>query len=94
MATQALNSAAAHYRPTTNLWTVGQQVWLDAKNLKLPYSTAKLVPWHHGPFWITRVLSPVAYKIGLLAQWNIHLVFHASLLTTYQETSEHGPNYT
>jgi hypothetical protein len=26
MATQALNSAAAHYRPMTNLWTMGQQV--------------------------------------------------------------------
>jgi hypothetical protein len=94
MATQALNSAAAHHHPTTNLWTVGQQVWLDAKNLKLSYGTTKLAPRRHGPFRITRVLSPVAYEIGLPAQWNIHPVFHASLLTTYRETSEHGPNYT
>jgi hypothetical protein len=94
MAIQALNSAAAHHHPTTNLWTVGQQVWLDAKNLKLAYSTAKLVPRRHGPFRITRVLSPVAYEIGLPAQWNIHPVFHASLLMAYQETLEHSPNYT
>jgi hypothetical protein len=94
MATQALNSTAAHHRPTTDLWTVGQQVWLDARNLKLAYGTAKLAPRRHGPFWITWVLLPVAYEIGLLAQWNIHPVFHASLLTTYRETLEHGPNYT
>jgi hypothetical protein len=94
MATQALNSAAAHHHPTTNLWTMEQQVWLDAKNLKLAYGTAKLAPRCHGPFRITRVLSPVAYEIGLPAQWNIHPVFHASLLMTYRETSEHGPNYT
>jgi hypothetical protein len=36
----------------------------------------------------------MAYEIGLPAQWNIHLVFHTSLLMTYWETSEHGPNYT
>jgi hypothetical protein len=94
MATQALNAAAANFRPTEDLWKVGQQVWLDAKNLKLPYGSAKLAPWCHGPFRITWVLSPVAYQLGLPAQWNIHPVFHASLLTPYAETSEHGPNYT
>jgi hypothetical protein len=25
--------------------------------------------------------------------WNIHDVFHASLLSPYHESTEHGPNY-
>ena len=27
------------------------------------------------------------------SRWKIHLVFHASLLTTYKETVKHGPNF-
>jgi Chromo (CHRromatin Organisation MOdifier) domain len=71
----------------------GQQVWLEAKNLALPYGTIKLAPRRHGPFKVTKVVSLVAYKLGLPHQWTIHPVFHASLLTPYIETKEHGPNY-
>jgi hypothetical protein len=38
-------------------------------------------------------MSPVAYQLTLPLQWNIHLVFHASLLTPYVETDNHGPNF-
>src|SRR5579863_2027619 len=74
-------------------WKVGQKVWLEAKNLPLPHGTIKLAPKRHGPFQITRVISPVAYQLQLPHQWNIHPVFHASLLTPYIETNSHGPNY-
>ncbi|KAH8978704.1 hypothetical protein EDB92DRAFT_1908256, partial [Lactarius akahatsu] len=30
----------------------------------------------HGPFKITRILSPVNYQLELPAQWSIHPVFH------------------
>src|SRR5258707_756639 len=72
---------------------IDDQVWLDAKNLCLPYQTTKLAPKRHGPFRITREVSPVAYQLSLPASWAIHDVFHASLLLPYQENTVHGPNF-
>ena len=71
----------------------GDRVWLEARNLALPYQMCKLAPKCHGPFLITRRVSPVAYQLQLPPTWTIHDVFHASLLTPYHETTEHGPNY-
>jgi len=72
----------------------GDQVWLEAKHLALPYQAPKLAPKRHGPFTITKQVSTVAYKLDLPMGWTIHDVFHASLLTPYRETTTHGPNYT
>jgi len=69
-------------------------VWLDGKNLALPYQSNKLAPRRQGPFVIKRVISPVAFQLALPPSWRIHDVFHASLLTPYVETPAHGPNYT
>ena len=54
----------------------------------------KLAPKRHGPFTIVKRVSPVAYQLQLPMAWTIHYVFHASLLTPYHETTEHGTNYT
>jgi hypothetical protein len=35
----------------------------------------------------------MAFQLRLLLTWKIHDVFHASLLSSYKETVEHGPNY-
>jgi hypothetical protein len=39
-------------------------------------------------------VSPVAYQLQLPTAWTIYDVFHASLLTPYRETTEHGTNCT
>jgi len=93
LAIEALNRTANKDIPTIPRWTIGQQVWLDRKNLPLSYGTIKLAPRCYGPFKITKVISPVAYCLELPTQWNIHPVFHASLLTPYVETDSHGPNF-
>jgi len=80
-------------RTPKDQFRVGDQVWLEVKNLALPYQTRKLAPKHHGPFPITKQVSPVAYQLDLPPAWTIHDVFHASLLTPYRETVEHGVNY-
>jgi hypothetical protein len=93
MATQALNRVAQKHTPDGPCWTKGQKVWLNARNLMLPYGSIKLAPRRHGPFIIEEVQSPVVYRLRLPPQWNIHPVFHASLLTPYVKTMEHSENY-
>src|SRR5579863_1513246 len=93
MAAHTLNKTANSLGTPETRWKVGQKVWLEAKNLPLPHGTIKLAPKCHGPFQITRVILPVAYQLELPHQWNIHPVFHASLLTPYVKTDSHGPNY-
>ena len=90
-AKEALNEAARATPPDS--YQIRDKVWLKAKHLALPYQTPKLAPKHHGPFKITRKISPVAYQLELPIAWTIHNVFHASLLTPYCETTEHGVNY-
>jgi hypothetical protein len=87
----ALNVAAETH--IKDRYKVGDQVWLEARNLALPYPTAKLAPKRHGPFTVTKRISAVAYQLELPRTWTIHDVFHASLLTPYAETDEHSPNY-
>ncbi len=72
---------------------VGTQVWLEGTHLRLPYQATKLAPKRYGPFEITREISPVAYQLRLPIAWNIHNVFHVSLLSPYRETDAHRPNY-
>src|SRR5579864_7315481 len=90
---QATLEKATQTRPMP-LYQVGDQVWLEAKNLALPYATRKLAPKCHGPFQVVQQVSPVAYRLRLPLAWTIHDVFHVSLLHLYCETQEHGANYT
>jgi len=71
----------------------GQKVWLDAKNLKTGHPTQKLAPRREGPFTITEKISNLSYQLLLPAQWKIHLIFHASLLTPYKENDTQRTNF-
>ena len=74
-------------------WKVGDKVWLEATHLHLHYPSKKLAPKRHGLFEITQVLSPLTYCLRLPPTWKVHDVFHATLLSPYQETDMHGPNF-
>ena len=76
-----------------HMYQVGDQVWLDGRNIKMYHPTAKLAAKCHGPFPVQQVLSPIDYQLTLPEQWKIHDVFHVDLLTPYRETEFHGPNY-
>ena len=70
-----------------------KKVWLKGSHLKLPYATMKLALRWYRPFKIVAKVSNIAYKIQLPNTWKIHNVFHASLLTPYNETTAHRPNF-
>ena len=46
-----------------------------------------------GPFTIVDVLSLITYRLRLPWTWNIHPVFHASLLSPYHKNTVHSPNF-
>ena len=71
----------------------GDLVWLEGCNLHLDRPAVKLAPKRHGPFKVTRVLSPITYQLELPPQWKIHDVFHIDLLTPYHETDIHSANF-
>jgi hypothetical protein len=94
LAIHVLNKVAYRTNISASIWKIKQLVWLEGKNLPLPYGTAKLAPQQYGPFKIIKIISPVAVQLKLPVQWSIHPVFHTSLITPYTETPLHGPNFT
>ena len=73
-------------------WKVGEKVWLETTNLHMN-GPKKLQMKRTGPFEIEQVILRMAFRLKIPSQWKIHPVFHASLLTSYKETPEHGPNF-
>jgi len=57
------------------------------------HPTWKLAPRREGPFTISEKISNLSYQLQLPAQWRIHPIFHASLLTPYKENDIHGTNF-
>ena len=92
-ATRAINEAAKGNGTILSQYHVGDQVWLEGKNLKFPHQATKLNLKCYGPFRVIKEISPVAYQLQLPPSWNIHPMFHASLLLSYSETPLHGPNF-
>jgi len=72
---------------------VGSKVWLEGTNLKQIEGTPKLSPRQYEPFRVATKISHVAYQLNLSETWRIYNVFHASLLTPFQETSKHSLNF-
>ena len=92
-AIDAINRTARSHEVIPPQFQLGDLVWLKATHLKLRYQKTKLAPKQYGPFPISKEISPVAYQLRLPASWGIHNVFHTSLLSPYQETTAHGPNF-
>src|SRR6201996_8791457 len=95
-ALDAIRRSQEHAEAATTKFTpyqVGEKVWLDARNLATHQPTPKLAPRRYGPFAVTKVISRTTFQLQLPPQWKIHPIFHASLLTPYKETREHGANF-
>jgi hypothetical protein len=66
----------------------GDQVYLEATNLRTDRPTKKLDDKRFGPFKIKRKVGRAAYELHLPAGWPaVHPVFNESLLTPYRAPS-------
>jgi hypothetical protein len=61
----AINQAVEKQGKPEAQYIMGAQVWLEGKNLKLPYQSTKLAWKRYGPFKIIKEVSPVAYQLSL-----------------------------
>ena len=97
--TAALKVAAQvmkHSRTThaTYEFKPGDLVWLEGINVHTTNPKAKLAPRRHGPFKVISMLG-VNCKLQLPKTWKrFHPIFHNSLISPYNETPAHGPNFT
>ena len=71
----------------------GEEVWLETTHIKILPDHPKLKEKRTGPFKIRRKLSNWAYELELPEEWQIHPVFHASLLTRFVTNEVHGPAF-
>ena len=79
-------------KSTFTPFKLGDQVWLDTRNLKMNYHK-KIRPRREGPFKVTKVFGPIIYQLELPKTWKIHNVFHAFLLRQYKETEIYRGNF-
>jgi hypothetical protein len=61
-------------------YSVGDRVWLDARNIRTNRQSKKLDWKNLRPFSVTKVVSSHAYQLDLPDSMKIHPVFHVSLL--------------
>ncbi|QRW22407.1 Retrotransposable element Tf2 protein [Rhizoctonia solani] len=60
---------------------IGEEAWLDAKNMKLKTLSPKLTKQRLGPFKVTKRISNQAYRLELPPTMRIHNVFYMGLLS-------------
>ena len=64
---------------------IGDQVWLEATNLKTKRPSKKLDHKCFGPFKIIKQVGAAAYQLQLPPTWTIHNTFNQDLLTKWTE---------
>src|ERR1700720_2828295 len=81
MTRQQNEQQVAGLRPQFPSIEIGDQVWLDARNIKTKRPSKKLDHKKLDPFPVTEKVSTHAYRLGLPHAMNqIHNVFHVRLL--------------
>ena len=83
---QAAEDMARYYdqqRGVALTYKVGDQVWLDAKDIKTDRPSRKLSDKRYGPFKVVKVVSQNAYQLDLPPSMKLHPVFHTVKLRPY-----------
>ena len=77
----------ASYEQYTNVhkqnvpnYILGDEIWLDTRNMQTKRPSEKLSNKFDGPFPITKIINLHVYKLELPHDWTIHPVFHTNFL--------------
>jgi len=66
---------------------VSDMVMLNAQNIRTKRPSKKLSPNLYGPFKVLEKKGSRAFKLAISPRWNIHQVFHVSLLEHYRASN-------
>ena len=87
----AAETAKQHYdlwKKPAHEYKPGDQVWLEASNLKSTRPSKKLGPKRYGPFKVIEKIGHAAYHLLLPDNWKlIHPVFNQDLLMPFNEAA-------
>ena len=61
-------------------YVLGDEIWLDTRNMQTKRPNKKLSDKFDGLFPITKIISPHVYKLDLFHDWTIHPIFHTNFL--------------
>ena len=92
----AMEKAQAKFKQYTNRkqsdteFMVGDHVWLEVFNLSTDAPSKKLTAKHLGPYEILKKIGATAYCLLIPLTWQVHNVFHASLLSCTKEDTIPG----
>ena len=64
---------------------IGDNMWLENKNIYLNKPSKKLDQKRYGSFRISKNISLKAFQLELLERWMIHNMFNKDLLTRYRK---------
>lgn len=84
---QARQAKYANMKRRDYTFQVGDRVLLSTADLTLRELCKKLRLKYQGPWTVSKVISPVAYKLDLPPTMKIHPVFHISKLERYVEST-------
>ena len=68
------------HQSTTLHFVIGDMVWLLRRHVSTTHPCAKLDYEKLGPFHIVECINPIAFWLNLSSHFQIHNVFHVSLL--------------
>ncbi|QRW24234.1 Retrotransposable element Tf2 protein [Rhizoctonia solani] len=68
---------------------LGEEAWLNAKNVNLKTLSPKLTEQHLGPFRVIKKISDRAYRLELPPTMRIHNVFYVGLLSKVKQDKKH-----
>jgi hypothetical protein len=86
---RAAMEEAENRRRRDLVFTEGDKVWLSSRNFTWKSGSRKLCPRWIGPYEITEVMGPLTYRLKLPTEWQLHDVFHVSLLKPFTQAANY-----